>query len=210
MSPRSWAVLRYPAAVLAVVLAGAVQTALEPVWSGRVLFVPFYPAVVFVAWFGGRGPGLLATILSALAITRAWVVAPAVPLVGHLIALVFFVGVGLVVSVLVAARDRARAAVDLLLRHTPLGLAIPAAAFRYMRVNQALAQINGVPVHAHRGRPVRQVLGDTAADVLEPLLRQVHETRVPVTVESMRVPLASGEDGERYFSVVYSPILDRG
>src|SRR5262249_59034268 len=38
---------------------------------------------------------------------------------------------------------------------------------------------------------------------------RVQEPRQPVTVESMRVPLASGEDGERYFSVVYSPILDR-
>src|SRR5262249_28051093 len=94
---------------------------------------------------------------------------------------------------------RARAAVDLLLRHTPLGLAIHDADFRYMRVNHALAQINGVPVHAHRGRTVRQVLGDTAADVLEPLLRQVHETRVPVTVESMRArPRPGGGGGGRF------------
>jgi len=209
MSLRSWAVVRYPAAVLAVGLALAVHQALEPVWIGRVPFVPFYPTVVFVAWFGGMGPGLLATTLSALAITRIWAGAPAVPLVGHLIALVFFVGAGVVVSVLVAARDRARGAVDLLLRNTPLGLAIHDVNFRYVRVNHALAQINGVPVDAHRGRTVRQVLGDAAADLLEPLLRQVHQTRQPVTVQSMRVPLVSAEDGERYFTVVYSPILDR-
>src|SRR5262249_17951414 len=94
-------------------------------------------------------------------------------------------------------------------RHTPLGLAIHDARFRYVRVNHALAAINGLPVRAHRGRTVRQVLGDRAGDVLEPLLRQVHATRTPVTVESLRVPLASGEDGgERSFSVIYSPILD--
>jgi PAS domain S-box-containing protein len=206
MSPRSWAV-RYPAAVLAVVLAAVLRNALEPVWIGRLLFVPFYPAVVFVAWFGGMGPGLLATALSALVITRLWAAAPTVPLVGHLIALVFFVGAGVIVSVLVAARDPARGAVDLLLRHTPLGLAIHDADFRYVRVNHALAQINGVPVEAHRGRTVRQVLGDAAAELLEPLLRQVQQSRQPVTVDSLRVPLG-GEDGERYFTVVYSPILD--
>ena len=208
MSPRSRSAVRYPSAVLAVVLAAVVQAALEPVWSGRVSFVPFYPAVVFVAWFGGMGPGLLATVLSAIAITRAWAVAPTVPLIGHLIALVFFVGAGVVVSVLVAARDRARAAVDLLLRHTPLGLAIHDVNFRYVRVNHALAEINGVPVEAHRGRTVREVVGPAAADLLEPLLRQVHRTREPVTVESVRVPLAGQQDPERYFSVVYSPIVD--
>jgi PAS domain S-box-containing protein len=209
MSPRSRAVIRYPSAVLAVVLATVAHAALDPVWSGRILFVTFYPAVVFVAWFGGMGPGLLATVLSALAITRALAVGPTVPLVGHVIALVFFVGAGVVVSVLVAARDRARAAVDLLLRHTPLGLAIHDADFRYVRVNHALADINGVPVEAHRGRTVREVVGPAAADLLEPLLRQVHRSREPVTVESMRVPLGQ-QDPERYFSVVYSPIVDAG
>ena len=43
------------------------------------------------------------------AITRAWLVAPAITLEGHLIALAFFVGAGVTVSLLVAARDRARA-----------------------------------------------------------------------------------------------------
>src|SRR5215813_11072852 len=193
MSVRSRAFVRYSMAILAVVLSALVHDALEPVWAGRIPFVPFYPAVVFVAWFGGVGPGMLATVLSALAITRAWSGAPSVPLVGHLIALVFFVGAGIIVSVLVAARDRAQANVDLLLRHTPLGLAIHDARFRYVRVNHALAAINGLPVRAHRGRTVRQVLGDKAGDVLEPLLRQVHATRTPVTVESLRVPLASEE-----------------
>ena len=195
-------------AVLAVVLAALLHDLLNPVWSGRIPFVPFYPAVVFVAWFGGMGPGLVATVLSALAITRIWVAAPTVPLVGHLIALGFFVGAGVIVSILVAARDRARGAVDLLLRHTPLGLAIHGANFRYVRVNHALAEINGLAVAAHRGRTVRQVLGDAAADLLEPLLQQVHRTRQPVTVDSLRVPLAGGDGGERYFSLIYSPILD--
>src|SRR5207248_4715603 len=110
---------------------------------------------------------------------------------GLIVALLLFLGAGATVSLLVAGRDRARASVDLLLRHTPLGLAIHDADLRYVRVNHALAQINGVPARAHRGRSVRELLGDAAADVLEPLLRQVHRTREPVTIESLRVPLAS-------------------
>ena len=210
MTARSRLVSRYSLAVLAVLLAALLHAALDPVWGGRIPFVAFYPAVVFVAWFAGMGPGLLATVLSALLITRAWLVAPSVSAEGHVVALAFFVSAGVTVSFLVAARDRARDSVDLLLRHTPLGLAIHDADFRYVRVNRALAEMNGLAPGAHRGRTVREVLGDAAADLLEPLLQRVHTTRRPVTVDSLRVPLSDGpsEKGERYFSLIYSPILD--
>src|SRR5881409_1241636 len=209
MSARAHAVLRYVTAGLAVLLAAAVHALLDPFWGGRIPFVPFYPAVVFVAWFAGVGPGLLATLLSALLVTRVWLGTPAIGVEGFVIALALFVGAGVTVSLLVAARDRARASVDLLLRHTPLGLAIHDADFRYVRVNHALAEMNGMPARVHRGRTVREILGDAAADVLEPLLRQVHRTGQPVTVESLRVPLASAAPGdERYFSLIYSPIVD--
>jgi len=213
MTARSRLVSRYSLAVLAVLLAALLHVALDPVWGGRIPFVPFYPAVVFVAWFAGMGPGLLATVLSALLITRAWLVAPSVGVEGHVIALAFFVGAGITVSLLVAARDRARESVDLLLHHTPIGLAIHDADFRYVRVNHALADMNALAPSAHRGRTVREVLGDAAADLLEPLLRRVHASRQPVSVDALRVPLSHGaseaEDrGERYFSLIYSPILD--
>ena len=212
MTARSRLVSHYSLAVLAALLAALLHAALDPVWGGRIPFVAFYPAVVFVAWFAGLGPGLLATALSALLITRAWLVAPSVSAEGHVVALAFFVGAGVTVSLLVAARDRARDSVDLLLRHTPLGLAIHDADFRYVRVNRALAEMNGLAPGAHRGRTVREVLGDSAADLLEPLLRRVHATRQPVTVDSLRVPLSDGaseaDKGERYFSLIYSPILD--
>src|SRR5438445_13012677 len=158
------------------------------------------------------GPGLLATVVSALLITRAWLVAPSVGAEGHVFGLAFFVGAGVTVSLLVAARDRARDSVDLLLRHTPLGLAIHDADFRYVRVNRALAEMNGLAPGAHRGRTVREVLGDAAADLLEPLLHRVHATRRPVTVDSRRVPLSDGpsegDKSERSVSLIYSPVLD--
>src|SRR5690242_1020880 len=120
MLVRSRVWMPYALAVVAVAAAALVHGALGPVWSGRVPFVLFYPAVVFVAWFAGRGPGLLATVLSIGAITRVWSITHAVAPAGHAIALVFFAGVGVTVSLLVAARDRARDSVDLLLHHTPL------------------------------------------------------------------------------------------
>jgi PAS domain S-box-containing protein len=211
MSARLRSTIRYALAELAVVLAAALHDALETYWGDGLPFLTFYPAVMVVAWFAGVGPGILATLLAAVLSAPIWM-APrpdAVGGTGFLIALGLFVGTGLTVSLLVAARDRARASVDLLLRHTPLGLAIHDADFRYVRVNHALAEMNGVPARAYRGRTVRQVLGDAAADVLEPLLRRVHETREPVTIPSMRVRLPSArEDDDRTFSVIYNPILD--
>jgi PAS domain S-box-containing protein len=195
--------------VLAVLVAAEVGRALEPFWGTGLPFLTFYPTVMIVAWFGGAGPGLVATILAGLLSGRAWLaplgVAGTIP-PGPVVAVAVFVATGLSVSLLVHARDRARRNVDLLLRHTPLGLAIHDTKFRYVRVNRALAEINGLPPEAHRGRTVRQVLGDSAAEMLEPLLQRVHATRAPVTVESLPVPLVDG--GERYFSLVYSPIMD--
>src|SRR5690349_4617070 len=211
MSARLRSSIRYGLAVLVVVLAAALHDALESYWGDGLPFLTFYPAVMVVAWFAGVGPGILATFLAALLSAPIWMAprADAVGRTGFLIALGLFVGTGLTVSLLVAARDRARASIDLLLRHTPLGLAIHDAEFRYVRVNHALAEMNGVSARAHRGRTVRKVLGDAAADVLEPLLRRVHETRAPVTIPSMRVKLPSGrEDDDRTFSVIYNPILD--
>ena len=87
MTARSRLVSRYSLAVLAALLAALLHVALDPVWGGRISFVAFYPAVVFVAWFAGIGPGLLATVVSALLITRAWLVAPSVSAEGHVVAL---------------------------------------------------------------------------------------------------------------------------
>lgn len=210
MSARVRSGLRYGLAVVAVILAAALHDALEAYWRGGLPFLTFYPAVMVVAWFAGAGPGILATLLAALFSAPIWLAfrAESVGGAGYLIALGLFVGTGLTVSLLVAARDRARASVDLLLRHTPLGLAIHDANFRYVRVNHALAEMNGVPARAHRGRTVREVLGDDAADVLEPLLRRVHDTRAPVTMPAMRLPLPGDQRAERSFSVIYNPILD--
>ena len=57
---------------LAAILAGLAVLAilvLSPHWSLRPLLLPGYPAVILSAWYGGFGPGLFTTVLSALAIT---------------------------------------------------------------------------------------------------------------------------------------------
>jgi PAS domain S-box-containing protein len=58
--------LRYTVAVGCVAIAGIARAALAPVIGGTALpFIFFFPAVVGAAWFGGLGPSLFSTMLSA-------------------------------------------------------------------------------------------------------------------------------------------------
>jgi PAS domain S-box-containing protein len=67
MFPRAPSTLtRYLFAGALVALATALRFALTPLIGHGVPFILYYPTVVISAWFGGRGPGLLATALSGL------------------------------------------------------------------------------------------------------------------------------------------------
>ena len=61
------AVLRYGFACLTVAAALLLRLALWPLLGSDVPFLFLLPAVMYCAWYGGAGPGLLATLLSGLA-----------------------------------------------------------------------------------------------------------------------------------------------
>jgi PAS domain S-box-containing protein len=61
--------LRYGFAFLLTVLAILIRIPLSSVLGADVPFILFFPVVTLTAWYGGLGPGLLATALSALAAT---------------------------------------------------------------------------------------------------------------------------------------------
>jgi signal transduction histidine kinase/CheY-like chemotaxis protein len=59
--------LRYGSAVVSIALAMLVRLWLEPVLNGHYTFTLFYAALIFTAWYGGKGPSLLAILLGLLA-----------------------------------------------------------------------------------------------------------------------------------------------
>jgi PAS domain S-box-containing protein len=61
----------------------------------------------------------------------------------------------------------------------PIGLAVLDTDLRYQRLNQRLAEINGISIEDHIGRTVREIV-PALADANEPLLRQVLETGEPL------------------------------
>lgn len=61
---------RYAAAGIALLLAVILSETFEPAAKGDLHFIFFFPAVIFSAWYGGLGPGVLCMTLGAAA--SAW------------------------------------------------------------------------------------------------------------------------------------------
>lgn len=68
---------------------------------------------------------------------------------------------------------------ELLYRTSPHGVCLLDRELRYIRLNERLAAMNGVPLEAHIGRTVREVV-PLVADAVEPIFGGVFETGQPV------------------------------
>ncbi|WNI17516.1 SpoIIE family protein phosphatase [Actinacidiphila sp. ITFR-21] len=96
------------------------------------------------------------------------------------------------------------AALDSLFDSSPLGVAVFDRELRYVRVNEALADMNGLTVEEHLGHTAAEVLDPTAAVRLTELQRDVLATGRPVI--DMVAPAPRGR-GHR--SVSYHRLVDR-
>jgi PAS domain S-box-containing protein len=102
---------RYGLAVLAVVAATVIKLLLAPVIREESPFLVFYIALLLVAWFGGRGPGLLATVLAAISANYFFVspfYAFTIDSTGQVVRLGVFVLEGALITWLVSASHSAR------------------------------------------------------------------------------------------------------
>ncbi len=71
------------------------------------------------------------------------------------------------------------ALIDALLEASPLGICFLDREMRFIRINQVLAELNGLPAEQHLGQDFRQLLPESAAQ-LAPIIQQVLETGEPV------------------------------
>jgi PAS domain S-box-containing protein len=107
-----------------------------------------------------------------------------------------------------AARRQAQeslAVVDAVFGAAPIGLAFMDTSFHYVRVNDALATINGLPAEEHYGRTLRDVLGDLA-DEIEPFHRRVIETGEPILDLPVTGQTAAAPGEARSWLVSYYPV----
>ncbi|MFD4246900.1 SpoIIE family protein phosphatase [Streptomyces sp. NPDC058525] len=100
------------------------------------------------------------------------------------------------------------AALQSLFTQSPIGLATLGTDLRFLRVNDALARMNGVPAAAHLGRRLTEVVPGVNAAVLEATMRQVlHRGTAVVDVRRTgRTP--ADPDHDRTWSCSYAPLLD--
>ncbi|MDF3142274.1 MULTISPECIES: SpoIIE family protein phosphatase [unclassified Streptomyces] len=90
------------------------------------------------------------------------------------------------------------AAADLLLHSSPIGLAVLDNDLRYRFINDALARLNGLPVTAHLGRSILDVLDLPDPQAYEDMLRRV--TDGGETIDNLHVA-AIRPDGTAYAAV---------
>ncbi|BCL38139.1 PAS domain S-box protein [Nostoc sp. MS1] len=74
--------------------------------------------------------------------------------------------------------QRQLAEIETIYQSAPIGLSVLDTNLRFVRINQRLAQINGVCVEEHIGRTLREIIPDLA-DTAEQLLRPILETGEP-------------------------------
>jgi PAS domain S-box-containing protein len=76
-------------------------------------------------------------------------------------------------------RSEQESDVERLYAIAPVGLCYFDTNLRFLYINEWLARINGLPVAAHLGKPIDEVIEDVAVSVV-PQLRQVLETGEPI------------------------------
>ncbi|MFL5352607.1 ATP-binding protein [Archangium sp.] len=102
--------------------------------------------------------------------------------------------------------EAALALLDTLVATAPVGMAFLDTSLRYVRVNQVLADMNGLPVEAHLGRALPEVL-PAVAPTLEPILRRVLAGESLLGQEmSGPHPVRRGEEG--HWLISYYPVRD--
>jgi PAS domain S-box-containing protein len=89
----------------------------------------------------------------------------------------------------------------------PIGLCFLNSNLEFVRINEQLAQINGLPIAAHIGRTVREILPEMA-DQLEPLYRQVLESGEPILNLEVTGTNQAQPGVERTWLICYYPQKD--
>lgn len=87
----------------------------------------------------------------------------------------------------------------------PVGLGVIGADFRFQRINNRLAELNGVPAEDHIGRTIREVL-PKLADIGESLVRKVIETGESIHNLEIEGETAAQPGVRRSFLEHWSPI----
>jgi PAS domain S-box-containing protein len=159
-------------------------------------FVLFFGAAATAAWFGGFWMGFGVALASAITVTAmSGDLTPEI-LTGSLV----MIGVAALITYrsersreIDSELEEANGLLNTVLDQAPLGVALFDRELRYIRLNDSLARIDGVPIADHLGKTVSEVLPQLGPD-LAAALRGVLRTGEPVSREiTGETPASPGE-----------------
>ncbi|MDQ4030498.1 MAG: PAS domain-containing protein, partial [Actinomycetota bacterium] len=101
--------------------------------------------------------------------------------------------------------SRSLALLDTLFVSAPVAIGFWDRELRYVKVNDALAELNNLPAEEHIGKTLRAVVPDLA-DVLEPVYRRVVDTGVPCVQEESTEWLPQRLGHDRHWLSSYYPV----
>jgi PAS domain S-box-containing protein len=161
-------VSRYGVAVALAIASVVVRLALDPTWGLRLPYITLFPAIMLSAWIGGVGPGVVTTLLTAVAAEYFWIEPAgswAVQDKTEFVGLALFVATGVFISVLNEAWRRgidAVSASEERLRVTLLSLGDAVIATddngRVTQLNPIAETLTGWLQNEAVGRPLTDVL----------------------------------------------------
>lgn len=88
----------------------------------------------------------------------------------------------------------------------PIALCLMDCDLRFVRINERMAAINGLPVDDHLGRSLRQVI-PAIAPIVEPIYHGVIETGVPVLDMEVKGSTQAHPEEERFYLASYFPLM---
>ena len=105
-----------------------------------------------------------------------------------------------------ASLQRRMAELETLYATAPAGLCFVDRQFRYLRANERMSQIDGVPLESYAGNRLSDVLPGPLAERAEGLMRNIFETGEPFLDQEMRVATKAHPDEKRRYVVNYYPV----
>ncbi len=212
-------VLPYVLPVFVVLLAAMAALFIEST-TQQVILAPFYVAVIISAWYGGIISGFLATALSALVF--CYLILSAAPVVSlspmEIARIIAFMLVALLISAINEARRQAQqqvgeayAQLDAIFASAPIGIGLCNRELRFVRLNETMAQMNGLPLEAHLGKTLAELKpGESVVDWLTEKWRHILATGEPMfNVEFQSQPFAAPEK-TRHWQANWYPVQIKG
>lgn len=174
--------VRYGVAFVSVVIILCVHLALAPYIGVRTPSVSLFVAVVFSSLFGGIGPGLFSTVLSAV-LNWYFVVAPDNMNVEQWAAIILFLGQGALVSYLVEALRKSKRRIHRIIASISDGFAVFDLNWRIVYVNENAAAMAGTSPDDLVGRSVWELFPGAVGTLFWQKLHEAAREAKPIHFE---------------------------